>query len=81
MPLYEYTCPECQMPFSVRRSFADYDQPAVCPACGAQGHRRLSGVVAFSADAGGQRRAVAGGSPCSACAATVGCSGGCGVRR
>lgn len=42
MPTYEYWCPKCQKEFELRRPIADFDKPASCPRCGAEGERLMS---------------------------------------
>jgi putative FmdB family regulatory protein len=79
MPIYEYLCTTCHQTFDVRRGVADADRGAACPMCGAaKAQRVVSSFVAFSS-AGGQRRAVAGSSPCAGCAPVGGCAG-CGLK-
>jgi len=35
MPVYEFKCTNCQKPFEIRLSFAEYDSATVvCPHCG-----------------------------------------------
>ncbi|UUZ77085.1 zinc ribbon domain-containing protein [Polaromonas sp. P1(28)-13] len=41
MPTYDYACAHCG-PFAARRPLAAFDQPAPCPACGAESGRGLS---------------------------------------
>lgn len=41
MPIYEYVCENCQTPFSLFLSYADYDKAVVsCPGCGSRNIRR-----------------------------------------
>jgi len=42
MATYEYWCPKCQKEFELRRPVADFDKPASCPDCGAEGERLMS---------------------------------------
>ena len=42
MATYEYWCPKCQKEFELRRPIADFDKPASCPRCGAEGERLMS---------------------------------------
>ena len=46
MPLYEYICDECEKPFSVFMSYAEYDRTTVCcPVChSVKIHRRIQPV-------------------------------------
>ena len=39
MPLYEYYCDSCEKVFEALRSVQASDQPAKCPACGADADR------------------------------------------
>lgn len=39
MPIYDFICEDCG-PFEQRRSFAEADDPPVCPSCG-KGARRV----------------------------------------
>lgn len=49
MPLYDYRCEECHTVFEQRRSMADADKAAVCPACDSLlTTRLLSAVVVIS---------------------------------
>ena len=41
MPLYEYQCRACSAVFEELVRASDADQPASCPACGAEGAERL----------------------------------------
>lgn len=50
MPLYDYRCEECHTVFEQRRSMADADKVAVCPACDSLlTTRLLSAVVVIGA--------------------------------
>ncbi|MCL5265047.1 MAG: zinc ribbon domain-containing protein [Chloroflexi bacterium] len=70
MPLYEFKCNECSNKFEVLRSFSSADEPAPCPACGANNARRLvSTFASFSKSDSGVTRSV-GGSSCSSCASS-----------
>ncbi len=42
MPAYEFWCPKCKKEFEVKRPMADFDKPASCPDCGAEGERLMS---------------------------------------
>ncbi|HBF40290.1 MAG TPA: hypothetical protein DDW19_00480 [Anaerolineaceae bacterium] len=53
MPVYEFKCTNCQKPFEIRLSFAEYDSATVvCPHCGSKNVRRRIRRVAV---AGGDR--------------------------
>lgn len=43
MAIYEYLCPKCQAEFEVMRPMSEADEAAVCPRCGSEGQRLLSG--------------------------------------
>jgi len=79
MPLYEYTCPDCEIVFDVLRSASQADAPIACPRCtGLEARRKLSRFAAMSKGNGGESRAVAGSGGCAGCTATT-CST-CGQR-
>ncbi|MBI2906742.1 MAG: zinc ribbon domain-containing protein [Chloroflexi bacterium] len=42
MPLYEYSCPDCQQKFELLRSFQESDREALCPSCGVPAKRVIS---------------------------------------
>ncbi|NDJ61173.1 MAG: zinc ribbon domain-containing protein [Chloroflexi bacterium] len=46
MPLYDYRCEECHTVFELRRSMADVEKAAVCPACDSLLTTRLLSTVA-----------------------------------
>ena len=33
MPRYEFLCPDCEIRFEEKRTFAHADDPAICPVC------------------------------------------------
>jgi putative FmdB family regulatory protein len=70
MPLYEYRCRTCDERFDVRRSFADADAPAVCPA----GHDDAVRLLAAFASTG---KASGGGSSAAPMPSGGGCGGAC----
>ena len=74
MPIYEYTCQDCQTNFEIIRSMQDADAPLNCEHCqGGNVKRRIS---LFNAASNG--RVIAGGSSCSTCSGGT-CST-CGTR-
>ena len=72
MPIYEYTCDDCECKFDTLRPISQADDPIACSQCeGINTHRALSLFAAVSKGEGGETRSVAGtGSGCSTCAAT-----------
>ncbi|MCX5999502.1 MAG: zinc ribbon domain-containing protein [Chloroflexi bacterium] len=46
MPVYEYYCSKCQKEFELMRRMSQFDQPALCPTCGAEGSRLVSACAA-----------------------------------
>ncbi len=65
MPLYEYTCRECDAVFEARRPMAEADAPVTCPSGHARAVRRLSVFATTGRAASGP----AAGAPCGpACA-------------
>ena len=72
MPIYEYTCPECNTTFEKMRPVSQSDQSCECPSCKAEAKRKMSVFSAFSQTMGGVAKAVPGASS-SSCS---GCSGG-----
>jgi putative FmdB family regulatory protein len=54
MPLYEYRCEECGLPFEKMVRFSEVDVQPVCPNCGCKDTRKqISTVAAFgSSDSG-----------------------------
>ncbi len=49
MPIYEYSCVECQEEFQLMRPMCESGKSAKCPACGKKAHRVVS-VFASKAD-------------------------------
>jgi putative FmdB family regulatory protein len=64
MPIYEYTCQDCQADFEIIRSIKDADAPLNCEQC--QGEHVKRRISLFNASSGG--RVIAGGSSCGSCA-------------
>jgi len=44
MPHYDFACEKCGHVFTVRRKFAEMDDPAPCPSCGAGDTKRQISV-------------------------------------
>ncbi len=42
MPTYEYWCPKCKKEFELKRPFSDFNKPAYCPICNAEGEKLIS---------------------------------------
>ena len=45
MPIYEYRCPKCRIEFELMRPMSEVNKPALCPQCGTEGERLLSGFA------------------------------------
>ena len=46
MPLYEYTCLDCDTHFETRRSFEQANEPAPCPSCaGTETHKQFATIA------------------------------------
>lgn len=68
MPIYEYSCPECNLKFELLRPLSQAGEAAFCPQCHGKVNRVLSSFScsrAASEDLSG----AAGSSPCSTCSA------------
>ena len=74
MPIYEYTCLDCQSEIELIRSIKDADAPLNCTQC--QGEHTRRKISLFNASSGG--RTIAGGSSCSSCPG--GSCSSCGVN-
>ena len=46
MPIYEYECKTCGNRFELRRGMKENDSDVKCPACGADGPRRVLSTFA-----------------------------------
>lgn len=58
MPMYEYTCLDCQQPFEILRPISERKDACECPHCGAekkhlQGMSVVSSLGGFSSSGGG----------------------------
>ncbi|MBE9501791.1 MAG: zinc ribbon domain-containing protein [Chloroflexi bacterium] len=69
MPIYEYSCPNCNQKFELRRSFSQADEAALCPSCHVTAKKLLSSFTAFSKSAEGEFSSI-GSDICSTCSAT-----------
>ena len=43
MAVYEYLCPKCRREFEVIRPMNEADKLGICPQCGAEGQKLVSG--------------------------------------
>lgn len=78
MPVYEYSCPACDLTFELRRPFSESGDEACCPRCQAPARKLLSLFSAFSKGSSGEPSSIAGaGSACGSCTSSS-CSS-CGV--
>ena len=68
MPIYEYSCADCEKTFEKRRRMSQADDEIACPDCGSvHTSRGLSRFAAFSKGNGGDTHSVAGSSGCAGC--------------
>jgi putative FmdB family regulatory protein len=78
MPVYEYTCSDCQLKFELLRPVSKVNEGVHCPRCHKSAERVFSTFASFSKSDSGLSTPVAGtGSSCSSCN-TTGCSS-CGL--
>ena len=69
MPIYEYTCPDCELTFELMRPLREADKDAACPRCHKQARRIMSACVALTRDSSGLTSRVSGsGGSCASCA-------------
>jgi len=66
MPIYEYTCTDCDIKFELIRPLSQSTAVATCPKCEKSAERVLSTFACFSTDERGIPSPV-GGSPCAGC--------------
>ncbi|MDY6842990.1 MAG: zinc ribbon domain-containing protein [Thermodesulfobacteriota bacterium] len=45
MPIYEYHCAKCNNEFELMRPVKEIDEPALCPHCGSEGEKIISGFA------------------------------------
>ena len=69
MPIYEYSCPDCELKFELLRPLSQAGEAATCPGCHKMAERVLSTFACFSTDESGLTSTV-GGNPCAGCGAT-----------
>ncbi len=74
MPIYEYTCQDCQTDFELIRRMSDLDSDLVCEHC--HGEQIIRRISRFNATSGG--RTIAGNNGCGTCAG--GACSSCGSR-
>ena len=65
MPIYEYTCKDCEQTFESLRPMSQADQPIPCARCGGKHTRRKLSV--FYAESGGKAVAGASEPSCGSC--------------
>jgi len=71
MPIYEYTCSDCELTFELMRPFSEADKDASCPRCHNQARRIMSPCFALSRDSSGETSRISGtGSSCASCGAS-----------
>ena len=71
MPIYEYTCPDCDITFELMKPFSEADKDASCPRCHKQARRIMSPCVCLSRNGSGEMSRVSGtGSSCASCGAS-----------
>jgi putative FmdB family regulatory protein len=75
MPIYEYRCRTCGTVYDSRRSMADADAPATCPA-GHVGAVRLLPVFATVGASSDQPAGTSGASMAGGCGVGCACHGG-----
>ncbi len=69
MPIYEYTCPDCEIKFELIRPLSQSNEAATCPTCEQSAERVLSTFACFSTDESGLSSMI-GGNSCSSCGAS-----------
>jgi putative FmdB family regulatory protein len=74
VPFYEFRCPTRETTFDLRRSMAEADDPAACPAGHPGAVRQMSRVLAVTAVSSGAAPAPSGGG-------FGGCGTGCGCAH
>ena len=68
MPIYEYTCTDCDLTFELMRPFSEADKDAPCPRCHNRARRIMSACVCLSKNSSGETSRVSGsGSSCDTC--------------
>ncbi|HEY51055.1 MAG TPA: zinc ribbon domain-containing protein [Dehalococcoidia bacterium] len=71
MPIYEYTCSDCELTFELMRPISEADKEAPCPHCHNQARRIMSACVALSRNSSGETSRVSGtGTSCATCGAS-----------
>jgi putative FmdB family regulatory protein len=73
MPIYEYSCPECNLKFELLRPLSQAREPASCPQCRGKVNRVLSSFTCSRAASENVAGGV-GSSSCSTCSA-MSCDG------
>ncbi len=71
MPIYEYSCPDCNVKFELLRPMSRANETATCPRCQKDAERVLSSFACMAKDSAGEISSIGGGSSaCSTCSAT-----------
>ncbi|MBM3119039.1 MAG: zinc ribbon domain-containing protein [Chloroflexi bacterium] len=71
MPIYEYSCPDCNCKFELLRSINKANEDASCPRCQHTAKRVFSRFASFSKGSGGESMPIAGtGNSCTGCSAS-----------
>jgi putative FmdB family regulatory protein len=50
MAVYEYLCPSCRHRFDLMRPMSEAEKPAICPKCGSEAHKLISGLSSKTGD-------------------------------
>jgi putative FmdB family regulatory protein len=67
MPIYEYSCSNCNLKFELLRPLAQASEKASCPRCHNNAERIFSTFAAVSKDESGMTTPTS--NPCAACSA------------
>ena len=67
MPIYEYSCPNCEFKFELLRPLSQASDGASCPRCHNNAKRVFSTFSSFTKDERGLTTPIAGSNPCSSC--------------
>jgi putative FmdB family regulatory protein len=67
MPIYEYSCSDCERTFEKLRPMSKADAEASCPDCGGTHTSRALSLFAAFSRGNGDSHAVSGGGGCAGC--------------